>query len=259
MGNDDPKAHSRERFSQYAHGYVTSETHSKGSDLDRLLEIAAPQPEWTALDIATGGGHTALKLAPHVRQMIASDYAIPMLEEARTFITSKGAQNVEFIPADAENLPFASGVFDLVTCRIAAHHFPDIYRFVLESARVLKPGGRFVVQDHVLPDDKNAAEYIEAFEVLRDPSHHRAYDEYGWRGMFLDADLTVDHAEILSREAKMIPWAERQGCTPDVIERLQVMMIQAPPIASAFYQMKCAGTADATFHHMYIMIAGTKK
>jgi ubiquinone/menaquinone biosynthesis C-methylase UbiE len=256
--SDDQKAHSRERFSQYAHGYVTSDTHSKGSDLERLLEIAAPQPEWDALDIATGGGHTALKIAPYVKRMVASDYSAAMLEEARAFITAKGAANVAFQLADAENLPFESASFDLVTCRIAAHHFPDVFRFVQQSARVLKSGGRLVVQDHVLPDDKDAADYIEAFEKLRDPSHGRAYNEYEWRGMLLDAGLTVDHSELLARSANMLAWAERQGCSPDVIERLHVLMVQAPDAVREFYNMRCAGTDDAEFDHRYIMIAGTK-
>ncbi|MFN8529023.1 MAG: hypothetical protein U0670_10455, partial [Anaerolineae bacterium] len=112
--------------------------------------------------------------------------------------------------------------------------------------------------DHVLPDDKPAAEYIEAFERLRDPSHHQAFTEYEWRGMYLDAGLTVDFSELMAREAKMIPWAERQGCTPEVIERLQVMMVQAPAAVAEFYEMKCAGTADAGFSHRYVLIAGTK-
>ncbi len=258
MNTDDQKEHSRQRFSQYANNYVTSNIHSQGADLDRLLEIAAPQPDWVAVDIATGGGHTALKIAPLVRHMVVTDYAPSMLDEARTFIASQNIINVEFVPADAENLPFSDESFDLVTCRVAAHHFPDVYKFVCESARVLKHGGRLVVQDHVLPDDKKAAAYIEAFEKLRDPSHGRAYNEYEWRGMYLDAGLTVDHSELLARTAKMLTWAERQGCSPDVIERLHVMMVQAPEPVTAFYNMRCVGTDDAEFDHRYILIAGTK-
>ena len=258
QSQQDQKEHSRARFSQFAHGYVTSTTHSQGSDLDRLLELATPQPDWVALDIATGGGHTALKIAPFVKQMVVSDYSPTMLAEAEAFIRSKGVENVEFKVADAESLPFEDASFDLVTCRIAAHHFPDVYKFVTEAARVLKPGGRFIVQDHVLPEDKKAADYIEAFERLRDPSHGQAYNEYEWQGMYLDAGLVVDKSEILNREAHMLEWAERQGCSPDVVERLHVMMVQAPQPVTDFYNMKCVGTDDATFTHMYIMIAGHK-
>jgi ubiquinone/menaquinone biosynthesis C-methylase UbiE len=258
MPPEDPKAQSRERFSQFAQGYVNSPTHSKGADLDRLLELAAPQAGWIACDIATGGGHTALKIAPHVRRIVVTDYAPTMLTAAQAFISGQGVTNADYVPADAENLPFAANAFDLITCRIAPHHFPDIFRFIQEAARALKPGGRLVVQDHVVPDDKRAAAYVEAFERLRDPSHNRAYDDYEWRGAFLDAGLEVEHSEWLRKAAKLVPWSERQGNSPEILERLQILLTQAPDAVAEFLKPTCVGTADASFDHVHILISGKK-
>ncbi len=255
--NNDAKAHSQARFSQFADRYVTSETHSAGDDLERLLEVSAPQAHEIALDIATGGGHTALRLAPFVRHMIASDYALTMLNAARAFVAPQAA-NVSYSGADAENLPFAAHSFDLITCRIAAHHFPDIYRFVVECARVLKTGGRLVIQDHLVPHDARDKAYVEAFERLRDPSHVRALDEYEWRGVYLDAGLTVEHAEPLRRPVKLLPWAQRQDNPPEVIERLQVLLAQAPEPVATFIGARDAGTPAAGFDHVYMLISGRK-
>ncbi len=112
---------SKERYSQFADGYVTSLTHAKGADLDMLIEIARPQADWHVLDIATGGGHTALKFAPYVQQVTATDLTPNMLDKASEFIRSQGIENVDFRVADAEDLPFENEQFDLVTCRIAPH------------------------------------------------------------------------------------------------------------------------------------------
>ena len=256
--SSDPKAHSRERFSQYAQNYVTSSGHAKGDELNRLVEIAAPQQDWVALDVATGGGHTALKFAPHVRRMIATDYAPAMLNTARTFIEGKGLHSVTYVPADAENIPFASNTFDLITCRIAPHHFPDVWRFVSEAARALKAGGKLLVQDIAAPDDERAARYADSFERLRDPSHVRCYAGYEWEGMYLDAGLTVEHSELYRRPAKMLEWAGHQGSSDYVIERLHVMMMQAPDAVKEWLNIQCAGTEDAAFDHVYVLIAGRK-
>ena len=252
----DSKSLSQQRYNQFAQGYVTSQSHAKGADLDRLVEIA--QPGWTVLDVATGGGHTALKFAPHVALVVASDLTPNMLEAAQTFITGKGVTNIEFKRADAENLPFNDAEFDLVTCRIAPHHFPDCFRFVQESARVLKPGGLLLVQDHVLPGDEKAARYVDAFETLRDPSHNRAYAEYEWAGMFLDAGLMVEHVEQIVKVHEFVPWAERQGCTPDVIQRLGILLKQAPQAAADWMQPRAVGTPEATFVNHHLIIAGRK-
>jgi ubiquinone/menaquinone biosynthesis C-methylase UbiE len=258
--DNDLKAQVQQRFGQYAQGYVESKSHAEGADLERLVELAQPQSDWWALDVATGGGHTGLKFAPLVARVVASDLTPKMLEAARNFIAKQGVHNVDFSGSDAENLPFADNVFDLVTCRIAPHHFVDCFKFVRECARVLKPGGILLVEDQLVPEDDRAARYVDSFERLRDPSHNRIYAMYEWRGMFLDAGLTVEHAEQITKSGtELVSWSERQGCTPDVIERLQIMLAQAPDAVAAWMRPQYAGTPDAKFDHNYIIILGRKE
>jgi ubiquinone/menaquinone biosynthesis C-methylase UbiE len=255
---DDIKTLTTERFNRFAERYVSAGQLGAAPELQKLVAMAQPAPTARALDIATGGGHTALAFAPHVAHVTATDLGLGMLEAARTHLTGKGAANVDYLACDAECLPFASGTFDLVTCRIAPHHFPDPFRFVMEAARVLRAGGRLVVQDQLTPEHERAARYLDSFERLRDPSHVRVYSESEWRGMFLDAGLTVEHVEHARHRTTLTVWAERQDCSPDVIERLHILMAQAPEAVRQWANPQHAGTPAATFDHVYILISGQK-
>ena len=94
--------------------------------------------------------------------------------------------------ADAEELPYADGRSQLVTCRIAPHHFPRIDRFVAESFRVLKPGGLFGLVDNIVPDGE-AGDYVNAFEKLRDPSHGRCLTLAEWLAELKKAGFVIQH------------------------------------------------------------------
>ena len=251
------KALNQARYGPRAAAYVASPTHAQGAELSRLVELAQPLPHWRVLDVATGGGHTALKFAPHVAQVVATDLTPAMVEAARAFIAPQ-AHNVFFSLADAEALPFPRASFDLVTCRIAPHHFPDPWRFVGQGARVLRPGGILLVQDHLLPDDPLAARYIDSFERLRDPSHVRAFSAAEWRGMFLDHDLIIEHTETIIKRHNLREWAERQGCNAATMERLQVMLLRANPPVQAHMLPKYVGTDYATFANQHLIILGRK-
>jgi hypothetical protein len=116
-----------------------------------------------------------------------------------------------------------------------------------------------VVQDHVSPDDEQAARYIDSFERLRDPSHFKAFAEYEWRGMLLDAGLHVQDVEIINKgHSNLRDWALRQNCTEKQIERLQVMLHQAPAPVREFLQPRYTTTEDAEFLHHFILISGDK-
>ena len=256
----DSKALSQARYTRFADGYITSETHAKGSDLDRLIDIAKPERRWNALDVATGGGHTALKFAPFVAHVIASDLTLRMLESARRHIVDdKGVANVSFQEADAEDLPFEANSFDLVTCRIAPHHFPDAQRFLRECARVLRPGAILILQDQLLPDDAAAAQFVDAFERLRDPSHNRAFNEAEWTAMCAAAGLAVEHSEHYIKRHQLLPWARRQGNDEVTIGQLVQMMREAPPLGWAWMDPIDWGRESATFVNRHIIIRARAK
>ncbi|MBI3764090.1 MAG: methyltransferase domain-containing protein [Chloroflexi bacterium] len=221
----------RQQFGTRAERYVKSVDHRAGESLDRLIELTRPQPSWRALDVATGGGHTALAVSRFVAEVVAADITPEMLIAAGKFIAGQGQTNVAFREADAMALPFGDAGFDLVTCRLAPHHFADVGRFVRECARVVKPGGAVAVIDNTVPNDPQAAQYINDFEKLRDPSHQREYSLEAWIGFFEAAGLTVEAAEAFRKPIGFDSWADRMDVPPEMKARLKVMLLDAPEAA----------------------------
>ena len=256
--SDNLKALNQERYARAAEKYVASAVHATGMGLPEMLELAGMQADWRVLDIATGGGHTALHFAPHVGTVIATDFTEKMAQAAQQFIQSEDIDNIKFCGADAEILPFAAHSFDLVTCRVAAHHFPDIFAFVQEATRVLKPGAILLIHDHVVSDRKKIAEYVNAYEKLRDPAHARALAEYEWRGIFLDAGLSVEHTEQHTLEHEVQSWAKRQNCSDEIIEQLNITLLRAPDKVLEWMQPQYAGTEYARYTDHHIIIKGKK-
>src|SRR2546430_4263269 len=145
--SDRQKAQVQAQFGPSAQDYVTSAGHAAGEDLERLVAWGRRRAAPRVLDVATGGGHTALAFAGFTPVVVAADLTLPMLEAARGFIRGKGVANVRFVAADVEALPFPDASFGVVTCRTAAHHFPAILNALKEVARVLAPRGSFLMQD----------------------------------------------------------------------------------------------------------------
>ena len=149
----DTKDSVRERFGAAAPHYAASWPHATGPDLTALVTAADLREGDVALDVGCGAGHTAFALAGVAARVVALDLTQAMLEQTRTGAVDRGLRHVEAREGDAEQLPFDDESFDVVTSRLAAHHFPHAERFVAEAHRVLRPGGRFVLSDTISPDD----------------------------------------------------------------------------------------------------------
>jgi ubiquinone/menaquinone biosynthesis C-methylase UbiE len=223
----------QEQFGANAAAYVTSKPHAKGASLKRLVELIEPQPDWRVLDIASAAGHTAFIFAPHVAHVWATDITPEMLVLARQQADERGLNNVTVETADAEALPYEDGFFNLVTCRIAPHHFDNVALFVRESIRVLCPGGILAVVDNVVPAGP-AGDYVNAFEKLRDPSHGRCLTLDEWLTLFTEAGLNHLHHETLSKQMNFNKWAARHEATMQ--QFLRAMLSEVRGGAAEFLQ-----------------------
>jgi ubiquinone/menaquinone biosynthesis C-methylase UbiE len=239
----------RELFGANAANYVVSDVHAKGASLARLVDLVGPRPNWQALDTATGGGHTALVFAPHVKQMVASDLTQEMLDQVNKQVSEKGLTNVETQLADAEDMPFDDDQFDLVTCRIAPHHFPDIPKFVSEVHRVLKPDGIFALVDNAAPDEatnpgfsedelSEAAATYNSFEKIRDPSHNRAWTTSEWLGCITGSRFSIEHTEILPKKMSFDTWIKNMSVPAERVPGLAAMLHEAKPAFAAYIQKR---------------------
>lgn len=230
----DPRELVREQFGAHAQAYVTSEVHAKGESLARLVELTQPKPDWRVLDVSTGAGHTAFAFAPRVATVVATDLAEQMLDAARTLARDRGIANVEFRTADAHALPFGDATFDLVTSRLALHHYPDAESALREMARVCRPAGLVALVDNVVPGEAHAAAYINRFEQVRDRSHIQAASVQDLERCFRNAGLAAAHVETLSKEMAFEPWVRRMGASADTQERVRDLLLEAPPAARDF-------------------------
>jgi SAM-dependent methyltransferase len=195
-----------------------------------LLALAAPAGPERVLDVATGGGHTALAFAPRVRSVVAHDITLSMLRAARDHITAQGGHNVTYCRAPAEALPFAAACFDLVVCRLAAHHFANTRAFVAEAARILRPGGYLLISDHVGLNDPELDAFMDRFERWRDPGHVRAYSRSEWLSFCRAAGLAMQHTE----DAPLQPyefgsWTARIRMPDAERDALERWLLAAPP------------------------------
>ncbi len=244
----EPRARDvREQFGPSAEAYVASATHAGGADLDTLLGWGRARRPARVLDLATGGGHTALAFAGLAARVVAFDLTEPMLHAARVFLEGRGAANVGFVAGNVEALPFGDGAFDVVTCRLAAHHFADVPAAVRQVHRVLCRGGSLLLQDILGHDDPGAHAFVTEVERRRDPSHARAYRAVEWRAFLRAVGLTVMDEAIVTKECVWDDWTARTRMTAEARRDLEAFVRRAPERYRSAFDFKLTGDAVEAF------------
>lgn len=217
------------QFSRQAEAYAASATHAKDADLDIVEALADCRPGDCCLDIATGPGNAAFRLARKAGLVVACDIAPGMLRVARRQAGERGLSNLRVVLAAAEALPFPAAAFDAITCRIAPHHFRSVPAFLGEAARCLKPSGRFVLEDSLAPEEPATAAFLEEIETLRDASHAHTLSHAEWMAAMAGAGLTVTAEQVFRKVHDFAPWIERTGLERAAIDAIVARILIAPP------------------------------
>ena len=128
------------------------------SATESMLRELDPSPGCRLLDAGGGTGRVSAFLEEHVGSVVLSDISMGMLKEAAT------KKNLQLTCALTETMPFADDFFDCILMVDALHHVKDQNQTANELWRILKPGGRIVIQE---PDiRKFAVKLIAVAEKL---------------------------------------------------------------------------------------------
>jgi len=237
-GLDATQQAARDQFEGRSAAYGKAHILSQTDDLRSALPHLAVQRGQRVLDVATGGGHTAVFFARLGLEVMAADIAPAMLAQTGELAREAGVAVATCIHP-AEQMPHPDGCFDLVTCRVAAHHFSCPASFVMESARVLKPGGKLLLIDGSVEDGQPEAEaWIHEVEKLRDPSHGRFQTPLRWTHLCGHAGLRVIHRELQAMKQPDLEWYFETAATlPENRAAVKERVRQAPPQARELFRI----------------------
>jgi SAM-dependent methyltransferase len=207
-----------------------------------MVEAARPRPTDRALDLGTGAGHAALALAPHVAHLDAIDPTREMLAVAARLAGERGVANVTWVEAFAAALPYPANSFDLAISRFSIHHWPDPAGALREAARVLRPGGRLVLVDLVAPEEAGLDTFLNAVEILRDPTHGRTLRASDWRAALAAGGFAGDIAREWRFRHDTEDWLSRTAPPPWRAEAVRRMLREAPPAAREAFEIAPDGS-----------------
>lgn len=130
-----------------------------GPEVDKVRAAVGLAAGDTVLDIGCGTGEMAIGLAAHCRQVIAVDVSAAMVEYAAAKAARRDSRPITFRQAGFLTFEQPPASLDVVISQFALHHLPDFWKFnaLRRVHAALKPGGRFLLQDAVLPG--NVADY----------------------------------------------------------------------------------------------------
>jgi len=224
----DVKESIRGQFSAAASRYAVSAVHKSHGDLDALVAAAELRGGEQALDLGCGTGHSTLALAARAGHVVGLDLTEAMLAEARRLAAERGTGNVRFERGDAEDPPYPDASFDVVSSRVSAHHYARPERAVEQAARLLRPGGWLVVSDSVAPEDPAQDTFLNAIELLRDPSHVRNHRVSEWCAWMRAAGFAPEPVGRYDMRLDFDSWFARMGTPPASAERVRWLFAGAP-------------------------------
>ncbi len=183
------------------------------------IEMSAARPGQKILDIAGGTGDLTAKFSKIVGEqglVVLADINDAMLEVGRDKLTDAGVcGNVDYVQANAEDLPFADNTFDCITIAFGLRNVTDKDKALRSMNRVLKPGGRLLVLE---------------FSKTDNPLLSKLYDAYSFTALPVMGKLIADDAESYRYLAESI----RMHPDQDTLEQM----------------MKSAGFVQTGYHNM---------
>jgi len=185
------------------------------------------------LDLACGTGDPSRGIAaryPNV-EVVGIDITKTRTRQGKDWALEDGLANIHFVVGDVDNLPFRESLFNIVTCVGAFQHFPNPLNTLCETARILKLGGRLVLNTVLVPDDQEGYDFINNLSRLGAfPGGFLGYPSktelkrmlkacgFRYRLILQDEESTALTGEKIAKAARL--------ATPELQQRFKIEVIE---------------------------------
>lgn len=174
-----------DQFSRQAIPFACVPGHRDAMEV--LVELSEVAPWDNVLDVACGPGMLACEFARHAGHVTGIDITPAMIDQARERQREQGLENLDWLVCKAVPLPYPDNLFSLVITRYSFHHFLSPEKGLSEMIRVCRPGGRVLVADVSIAQEKSEA--YDRLEIMRDPSHVHALTDKEFAELFRNSGL----------------------------------------------------------------------
>ncbi|MBV8046183.1 MAG: class I SAM-dependent methyltransferase [Paludibacterium sp.] len=236
------------QFDPQAQAYLSSQVHAQGPDLAWVRGQFLPTlpAASQALDLGCGAGHLAFALAERCARVTAFDPSPSMLATVRQEAAARGFAHIDTVEGLAQQLPFATGQFDVVASRYSAHHWEALPAALAEIRRVLKPGGALLMIDVEGDDSPLVDTHLQAMELLRDRSHIRNRAPSEWQRLLTEAGFVMEaHLQWPTRLA-FDSWIARMRTPQTLAQAIRALQEGAPAEVRAALRLETDGSFGVT-------------
>lgn len=225
-------------------------------ELDLLAELV-PAPGPQVIELGCGAARMAqqmLKRWPGLRYM---GLEVDAIQHARNL--QDPPEGMRFVAAGAQDIPCGDGEFDLALMLKSLHHVPltAMDQALAEVARVLRPGGRFLVIDTIAPEDEALDEFINYVEAIRDPSHAHDYRLSEWADTLGGLGLRYEFVKRWELPLEFDAWTKRMATPPEAVARLEALFDHATAEAVVAFRITPPPARSFCLHAaMFVGIKG---
>jgi SAM-dependent methyltransferase len=191
--------------------------------IEAIVAAAPVRPGQRVLDVACGAGFLLRAYRDAGAEVFGVDLSEEMLREAGKTLGLTVPPD-HLIPGDAALLPFEGETFDVVTCKLATHYFPDPHRALGEMARVCRASGLIAVIDRVACDDPGLCAAQNELEKIRTPNKVRVYAGGELAGLLAAAGVTVVRQELMIQPMDFEEWMAAAGALDRVGQARELLL-----------------------------------
>jgi len=198
QGTTDNTMSDKDYWERHARNYDASLRLVLGRPLPRMLELAseAVHGKGRVLEVAAGTGIVTSAIAGTSGTVVATDYAVAMVEALEQRVQDAGLKNVTCEQADIYALPYSAGEFDAVVAANVLHLVPDLPAAIKALRNVTKPGGLLVAPTFCHDQTKTSWVLSRLFAVSGFPCYRR-FNTRSLRSALEDNGLQIVRTELL--------------------------------------------------------------